>query len=323
MRRLLFWLVTLALIVMWQPAPVATAPPREAAAATLAAQGKFFCHRTFRATGWTAVSGSSFAYRETDQDNTDTTLCGYDAGGPSYRSIYSTFGVPSAGTGLNGLTALQASGYGGLLSIETPGPLQSGLTGRIGFRYYHWMADNDTCEGYKKIQMGLYWTMGSGTPVPPNHTGPLVWQGGGDGGIGVSSSQLRNKWYRFEGYLNGTYANPTGMTLILKNITDNTAERVGNVTTTCVGGSSFCMRFETPGPDGGLYNNQLVPYTQYVHHYGDTRTVPGTCTVKYSYLLVGKNLGASERIPPAIEVEGGTPPPPPPAAPSGLGVTTP
>jgi hypothetical protein len=279
---------------------------REVAADTLDAQGKFFCHRSFQTTGWTQVSTSVFpsSYYESDQDFSDTTLCGFRLDNKAL--IYSTMGAATVGTGPNGLLALQITGGpGGTTNVETwngsASYQQGSISGRMGFRYYSWMSDSNTCEATKIIQMGLYWSMGLELPAgDPDPTGLIKWQGASET-IAFASDQFRNKWVRVEGYINGTYATPTGMTLIMKNITDGTAEVSRTVTTTCVGTGSFCMRSANPGPD----NNQLSNFTQYIHMYRDNRSWPGTCVNKYSYLLVGHNLGSSERIPASCEVEGG------------------
>jgi hypothetical protein len=287
MRRAVYGLAVAVLMVTWRPTPVATAPPREAAAGTLAAQGKLFCHRTFRATSWIVATGFPSAYREADQDLTDATLCGIKADGA--RIVYSTIGggaIPTVGTGPTGLPTLQISGQKGLTAVETLGAEESGLTGRVGWRWYTRWSNDNACEAAKYMQVGAYWTFNN-SYLDGSLNGGMTWQGGAEPLVAnVTSGQMRGKWWRTEGYIDN-WQNPKSQTIFMKNITDNWPESTRTVTTLI--GAQY------------LSNN-----VQYVHTYRDQRIWPGTCTNQYSYLLVGKNLGPTERLPPAAELEGGS-----------------
>lgn len=304
MKRLC--VVVLILIAVTIPSQrwVSAAPPREAAADTLAAQGKLFCHRTMRATGWfNTGSAGGGGWRESDQDTSDNTLCGYNENGG--WDVYSTGGTPVVGTGPTGLPVYQLTGEtGAILFVEArPGSTpnaQSNLTGRIGWRYYHWMSDNARCESSKHMTVGLYWSFLGAPEIQTNAA--FGWQGGGETVPGLNSSMLRNKWWRMEGYQN-TWTNFQSQTVILKNITDNGPEFTQTVTS-----------------GGSLFEDFKTGFTHFIHLHRDDRSAPGSCTQRFAYLLVGKNLGTNERIPPSAEMETVIPSP---AAPSNLQVTTP
>jgi hypothetical protein len=297
MRRVIFGLAVLVLMATWKPTPVATAPPREAAADTLAAQGKLFCHRTFRATSWIVATGFPSAYREADQDANDT-LCGFKTDG--YWAMYSTVGVPTVGPGMNGLPAVEVTGSAGIFNLSIfpgSGPgTQGQLTGRIGYRWYFRMGDTDACEAAKITQIGMYWSFitadyrtgvsGAGT------NGGLAWQGAGEGVEGLSSRMFRGKWWRLEFYVD-TYENPKSVSVYAKNITDNGPEYLRTVYSMCQG--TWCVV------------DHKKEFTDFIHMYREAgRAVPGLCTNRFMYALAAKNLGPNERIPPAVELEGGS-----------------
>jgi hypothetical protein len=286
MRRAVIGLAVAVLMVTWKPVPVATAPPREAAADTLASQGKLLCHRSFRATSWSLGSGPGTGgyppyYYETDQDPSDPLLCGDRWNGNT--TLRSTFEPPTVETGINGIPVLSVRGRMGhtFLSISQQAKQ---LSGRFGWRFYRWMSADLMCEQGKAVQIGLYWTHGGSV------NSLISWQAGGTvPKSGVSAMHL--KWWRWEIYYQPSYLTPTSVTIFLKNITDNTPETT--LTVTNLLGMSGYQQF-----------NDLI------HTYrdrDDLGTPPeSTCTNRYTHMLVAHNLGPTERIPPAMEVEGGS-----------------
>jgi hypothetical protein len=286
-RRVMLGLTVVALMAMWNPAPVATAPPREAAADTLAAQGKLLCQRTLRATGWTRVSFQS-SYREVDQSPDDSSICGHRSDG--YAAVYSTIGAPTVAAGLNGLPAMQTQGqYGGtFIDFKNEASELQSSSGRFGWRIYRWHSNNYLCDRAKYFQVGQngFWSSSG-----QNNPG-VMWGATGQGVPNSSLANHRQKWWRWEAYIN-SYQNPSSQTIYLKNISDNTPE-----TSLTVTGS---------GEAGGLWAPGSTPsFMEVPHEYRDRDGANDTCTVRFMYLIIAKNLGPNERIPPAVELEGGS-----------------
>jgi hypothetical protein len=289
-----FALAIALLFAAWTPAPATAASPREAAANSLATQGKLLCHRSFHATGWVNTSfDRGNGKREADQDPSDQFLCGGRSDG--YAIVWNNIGVqPVVGPGLNGLSSVQVTtttsgGTSGAVLFIGGGGLQGSPTGRFGFRFYRKMSNSTACTGRKLVQVGPYIT---GWPAPPLASGGLTWQGGGDV-PGFSTLSFADKWWRWEVYYN-SFPDATSIYLVLKNITDNGPE----ITHTFSG---------WPLPD--------IPYVsgtqEWIHEYYGEGTAAGTCTVQWMNLVVAKNLGPGERIPPAAELEGNVPAPVP------------
>jgi hypothetical protein len=145
------------------------------------------------------------------------------------------------------------------------------------------MSNDAACESAKIVQVGDYWSFNGQTNAP------LTWHGAGEQ-FGVHSGMFRNKWWRLEGYLD-THDNPRSHTIILKNISDN--------------GPEFTRTVNTGFLFGADAQNWLSGFTHWIHMYRDDRAAAGSCTNRYMHLVVAKNLGPNERIPPASEVEGG------------------
>jgi hypothetical protein len=298
-RRVVIGVVVALLTATWRPTPVATAPAREAAAGTLAAQGKLACHRTLRATGW--VSLDAYYQREADQDPSDQFLCGLRLGG--YAVIMSNNGPMTVGpAGIGGYTVTQkTSDRGAVMFVgETGSPEQARLSGRFGWRFYRWVSNDTACDSAKYTQVGPFISAGGVVSVP------VSWNGGG-AMPGTNTADFRNKWWRWEVYYN-SWPDATSIFVILKNVTDNKPEL-----------SHTFSGWPLPSPD------YLRQWINWIHEYRDAQGVLGPCTNRWMYLLVGKNLGPNERIPPAVEVEGvsgggGTADPGAPSTPTGLTV---
>jgi hypothetical protein len=295
-----------AIMALGKAAPAQAAPPREAVAGTLQAQGKLHCHRTLRATGWVNTAADSGRFkREADQDPSDQFLCGLRHEG--YATIWGNTGVqPVAGPGRNGLSSLQmttttSGGSSGAVMFLETGGLQPTPNGRIGVRFYKHVNSSDACTGRKFVQIGPFI---SGWPAPPSASGGVTWQGGGDV-PGLSQLAFKDKWWRWEIYYD-SFPESTSLTAYWKNISDN--------------GPEFTHVFSGwPLPASAYVSGAQ----HWIHEYFGEGTQAGTCTVQWMNLLVAKNLGPNERIPPAMEVEGNVPAPAPAPAPSPTVDTTP
>jgi hypothetical protein len=302
-----FSLAIALLFAAWTPAPATAASPREAAANALALQGKLFCHRNLRAQSWVPqypYAANQPVWHEADQDLTDMSLCGARFNG--YASFMETFGPATVGQGLNGLPALEMRGSTGFFGLSTFGsgaPSPAGLTGpRWGWRFYTWSSgESDRCEQSKYTQFKVYWTASGGTCSIGGSSG-VMWGAGGASVSGINLCKERGKWMRWEVYYNGSYlGGVSSVDIYIKNITDGGPEYSGHATS-------------------GLWAAGPTPSFQimdFFHWYRDARNdengnpIVGTCTNRFMYLLVAKGLGATERIPAAVEVEGTAPAPSP------------
>jgi hypothetical protein len=281
------------------------ASPREEAANILAAQGKLYCQRSFRTTGWVSTNfDNGRGYREIDQDPTDNSLCGIRSDG--YAIVWGQ-AKPTVGPGLNGLPAVESTFFFGTFFLEqdsssTPPVSQLIGAGRAGVRYYRWANEADICMYAKYTQMHTYWGGGGSATNPV-----LTWGHPGGSIPGSDLSRMKGKWWRWEQYFDSDYIrNTVSTTVYLKNVTDNTPEISGTVYTL----GTFA--------DGSTYTNMI-------HEYRDRTISSDTtpCTNRWMHVLVAKNLGPTERIPPAVELEGNTPGPAPAPAPTPTVDTTP
>lgn len=304
----------LALILAVLLVAPAEASTPEAAAATLLAAGKLHCHRNFEAAGWEAtgtdLGAGGQGWRETDQDLNDQRICGkrFTVGGENGSDVWIQSWTPSVVTGLNNLSALglqtssgSIGGNAGSLFVGSAvgsEDWQTGdLTGRIGWRYYvKWSggATPEACRQAKIVQVGDYWSYQVDATIPQDDGG-LLWHGAGEAVPNHTASDRDEKWWRIEEYWDahtGGGGTPTTTTMIVKNITDDGPELSRTVT------SGMAL----------VISNMNGSTSHWIHEHQDQRSFPGTCNYTFMYLLVGKNLGASERIPAAEEVEGEAPP---------------
>jgi hypothetical protein len=274
--------IALIALLLMLPLQVSSAPPREAAADALAAQGKLFCHRTLRATGWVNTNDGAYnnaAYREADQDTSDTSLCGFDSGG--YRAVYSTIAVPTVGTGKNGLPAISVNGRFGLFAVHSK---KGGAVppGRMGVRYYRWWSPgNNFCQEGKYAQIQTYWSFSGSLG------GGVIWGANAHQVPGSNTTDMMGRWYRWEIYVQPSVTSAQSETIYLKNITD-------------AGASESTLTEPTTWT--------VSSFNDAIHHYYDrqNKSTETTCPAMYMYFIVAQNLGPNERIPPAIEIEGGS-----------------
>jgi hypothetical protein len=236
------------------------------------------------------------------------------------------------------------------------GGFQSQMIGpRVGMRYYFQLSADyvgayetipstgqlSDCTNDKFLTFMDYWSNGDGDNL---------WQWHADGGGGcaggcVQAQTLRGKLIRLELYINGAVgtwpfpggpngrANFTSAEFRWKNITDNGPDRVVTIAGPASPGA-------VSAGEPNLITSTVQNFTWPIEHFRSVVCVTdpgigvrcnlptsspfyGKCpgTAKFGYLLVAANLAAGERIPPAVEVEGGagSPPPPPTSAPAAPG----
>ena len=199
---------------------------------TLASQGKLFCHRTWRATGWTTIS--SQLYRETDQDPSDTLLCGESSGG--FKLVYTNAGPPVVATGPNGLPVMQLPATENMAMTVSFRPMigtQASplLNGRFGWRFYRWNSANDRCAQHKWVQLKIYWSSSGGFP----DASTVTWGGNLFGVQGMTLRMFENEWWRWEVYYNGAYwTGVSSATIILTRLS--------------TGVSYSCLLYTSPSP---------------------------------------------------------------------------
>lgn len=285
----------------------------EAAAESLNAQGKLYCHRSFRATGWTEFTANDGvkSYYETNQDASDTRLCGYrwsNSGSPAKASIATSanIGAISTFTGLNGVIGMQTpifssgwvlTGYG----INPAVPVTELVGPRWGMRFYTRVlpqANNfGRCENTKWTGISTHWTTG-GSACAVTGSIALHWNAGGHDLPGFNvCTQYFNNWIRWEQYYNGTYVtnSQTLHDMYVKDLSTGVEYHVQ------------ADNWQWPSITDGDRD--------WIHLYRDPRTVDngsgqqvsvsGDCRNQYQFLVVAKGLAADERIPPACELEGG------------------
>jgi hypothetical protein len=283
-------LTVAVLMATWKPTPVATAPSREAAANTLASQGKLLCHRNMQTSSWVGAGTQSF-FRESDQDPSDTTLCNSLTGGFHY--FYSTINAPTVvNSGLNGRVAIQISGgYGdATLNFNNKESELQATSGRWGWRLYRRLGSTFLCKRGKYHQIGQngFWSS-SGTSEPINMQ------------LGPQNVRVRDlndnqgKWWRIEEYFD-RYTSPTSRTMFIKNITTGASESTATASCCPVAGNADASGFWA--------GNNAGQFKEPIHNYFDRDNDGNGCAAQYMYVLMAKNLGPDERIPPAQEVEG-------------------
>ena len=222
------------------------------------------CSRTLEAAGWVAEPAAGFpgAYYEANQDPSDAKLCGFVVNGR--KQIYATGAAPQTTTGLSGRTALLNTATVGVLNVEPSEAMKSGLTGRVGMRYYFklgpgYQTQNEAaCSNDKYIQLGDYIDASLGG-FKSSAGGPSY------GPINPVPNQIIGKWMKIELYLD-TYANPTTFTSYLTNLTDG-----------WVSSMTFPARLANDPAHGREW---LVGFTQAIHHYRHG-VCNGTATLMY------------------------------------------
>lgn len=237
-----------------------------------------------------------------------------------YAFITSPAGLPS---GIHAFELSNPAGGGVKLKSEvTNTVVAANMTGRVGIRQYVYYSSNyqstsyegGVCTNDKQMRIGDYVTAYSGGYSHSNFTG--AWAPGPE--------QLRGKWVRLE-YYTGDHQNTTSYDIYWKNITDNgpeyhqrVAARIGTYTA------------EHPCENPADVNSCHYPSNKQPWVIDGYRE--GTCAGyrRYAYVMLANwNTNTGQRIPPAVEIEGGGSLPPgpppdqtPPSAPSGLRISS-
>ena len=221
------------------------------------------------------------------------TLCGFDDDFGPYIDFWSTVPPTVGGAApINGITNMTTTVAGDTVWTTNeldPCPRRAPCIGQgsgiVGWRWYMYNSNSATCECAKRVDAGDYWAdVGcqfntKGTNVP------ISWNGAAEVIPGLNSGMFRGKWWRIEGYMNWPLSSASFQQIYWKDLTS---------------GQEYGLRVAS------MQNvRTFTDVVRWIHMYRDGRSVPGTCTNGYLYLLVAKNLAPGERIPPAVEVEGG------------------
>ena len=292
------------------------------------------CSHTFQ-TAFTVEGTTGPGYDVVHESDMSGKRCGdaFVGANPTFPVSTGRYAFISAPAGLpSGIHAFELSNpSGGGVKLQTTaintGVVAQNMTGRVGIRQYVYYSSNyqstnyeaGACTNDKQMRIGDYVTAYSGGFSHSNFTG--AWPPGPE--------QMRGKWVRLE-YYTSNHQNTTSYDIYWKNITDNGPE-IHRTIAARIGAFSA----SNPGDPGCSPTSQ----TGNICHYPENKQPwvidgyrEGSCTGyrRYAYVMMANwPTNAGQRIPPALEIEGGgslpSGPPPdlnPPTAPFGLRVST-